>query len=117
MKTIAIAAALFLSVPMPSMAAVPDCAGPGDWPALMALSHLKDARITDDEKVDFSKTRVLRLASEPKGTRLHRQLHLIAFAEKSGQVINVITVHDASAELCSESPVEVYLISRKWGGA
>ena len=116
MKTVTIAAALFIAAAGPAFAATPNCDGPRDWPALMALSHLKDAGIASYERLDFSKTRVLRLASEQKGTRLHRQLHLVAFADKSGQIIHVITSNDASEELCSEGAVDVFLISRQWHG-
>ena len=116
MNIITIAAAMLVAVTEPPGPGAPDCAGPNDWPALMAAAHLKSTRIANEEELDFSKTRVLRLASEPRGKRVHRQLHLVAFAAKSGQLIHVITVNDASEELCSESAVDVFVISRQWSG-
>ena len=79
----------------------------------MAFVYLKNTGVTDNAKVDFAKTTVIRLASEPKGNRLFRQIHLIAFVEKSGRRIEVITSNDASIDECSESDVDVYVVSQR----
>jgi hypothetical protein len=78
----------------------------------MAFVHLKNAGITDNEKVDFTKTKTIRLASEIRGKDLHRQIHQVTFFEKSGSTIQVITSNDVSSEECSMSGVDVYVVSQ-----
>src|SRR5438045_3406526 len=80
----------------------PDCTGPEDWPASIAFVHLKNAGLTNNDKLDFAKTTVVRLASERISKRLYRQVHDVTFTEKSGRTLEVITVSDASNEECSE---------------
>ena len=94
---------------------VPDCTGPSRWPASMALAQLKNAGITSPEKIDHEKTAVIRLASEPLGNGLHRQVHLVTFVEHSGKEVQVICVSDASLDECSMSDVRVFVISRQLG--
>src|SRR5947208_13952079 len=81
-----------------ALAADPDCAGVERWPTSMAFVHLKNAGITTNDKVDFTKTKTVRLASERIGKDLYRQVHRITFTEGSGSIIEVITVSDASHE-------------------
>lgn len=81
----------------------------------MAFVHLKNAGITDNNKLDFTKTRTIRLASEKIGKDLYRQIHHITFIEASGNTIEVITSNKASHEECSMSGVDVYVISRHLG--
>jgi len=83
----------------------------------MAFGALKNAGITNNDKVDFTKTKTVKLASEKIGKDLYRQVHLVTFAEKSGQTIEAITRNDASSEECSMSGVEVYVVSRRLGEA
>ena len=90
----------------------PDCTGPEQWPASMAFVKLKNAGITDNNKLDFSKTKTIRLASEKLKDNLYRQVHLITFVEKSGKTINAITVNEASNEECSMSGVDVYVVGK-----
>jgi len=82
----------------------------------MAFVHLKNAGLTDNNKLDFTKTKTVRLASEQVGKDLYRQVHLVTFTEKSGKNIEVITRNDASNEECSMSGVEVYVVSNRLGG-
>jgi hypothetical protein len=82
----------------------------------MAFVHLKNAGITDNDKLDFTKTKVVRLASEKIGNDLYRQLHRVTFTEKSGRITEVITSNDASSQECSMSGVEVYVVSKRLGG-
>jgi hypothetical protein len=82
----------------------------------MAFVELKNAGVTTNERIDFDKTRVVRLASERISKRLYRQVHEVTFTEKSGQTVEVITINDASKEECSESGVLVYVVSRRLGG-
>ncbi len=93
----------------------PDCTGPDNWPTAMAFVHLKNAYLTDNYKVDFYKTVTEQISSERLGPDLFRQVHLVKFTEKSGNIIQVITVNDASNDECSMSDVDVYVISNKLG--
>lgn len=93
----------------------PDCAGVDQWPTGMAFTNLKNAGITDNDKLDFSKTNTKRLASEKIGKNLYRQVHHVTFSEKSGNVIEVITVNDAADDECSMSDVDVYMITKQLG--
>ncbi|RQR33945.1 MULTISPECIES: hypothetical protein [unclassified Burkholderia] len=99
-----------------ALAADPDCAGLDRWPTSMAFVKLKNAGLTDNDKLDFNKTKTVRLASERIGNDLYRQVHHVVFTEKSGETIEVITASDASREECSMSDVEVFVISRRLGG-
>jgi hypothetical protein len=82
----------------------------------MAFVHLKNAKATDNEKLDFGKTKTVRLASEQIGKDLYRQVHHVIFTEKSGNTIEVVTVNDASNEECSMGPVDVFVVKGKIGG-
>ncbi|MFZ3037429.1 MAG: hypothetical protein WA112_09190 [Rugosibacter sp.] len=82
----------------------------------MAFAHLKNAGLTDNDKLDFTKTQTVRLASEKIGKDLYRQIHHVVFTEKAGGKIEVITSNDASNVECSMSGVQVFVISRRLGG-
>jgi hypothetical protein len=96
--------------------AVPDCTGPNAWPASMAFASLKNARLLSSDNVDFSKTRVVRLASETIGKNLYRQVHDVEFTTKFGDTAEVITRNDASNDECSMSAVDLYVVSKHLGG-
>ena len=102
-------------------AQTPDCTGSERWPTSMAFTHLKNAGLTDNDQLDFTKTKTERIASEPIGRApaplrsLFRQVHHVTFVEKSGRSIEVITVNTASRVECSESSVQVFLVSRQIG--
>jgi len=81
----------------------------------MAFVHLKNADITNNENLDFSKTKTRRLASEKIGNDLYRQIHYVTFTEKSGNIIEIITSNEASNEECSMSGVTVYIVSGHLG--
>jgi len=106
---------LMLVLPLLSHAKSPACDGQENWAASMAFVHLKNAGLTDNGKLNFSKTKVARLASEKIGTDLYRQIHRVVFAEKSGGTLEVITSNEASSQECSMSGVEVYVVSRRLG--
>jgi hypothetical protein len=101
-----------------ALAKEPDCYGPERWAASMAFATLKNQGITDNDKVDFSKTRAVKLASEKIGKDkdyhedLYRQVQNVKFTEKSGNVIEVITINDATKSECSMGSVEVYVVSK-----
>src|SRR5436853_3345578 len=94
---------------------IPNCAGVEQWPTSMAFTYLKNNGITDSDRLDFTKTQTRRLASEQISDRLFRQVHHVVFIQKSGQTIETITVNDASNDECSESGVDVYVISQQLG--
>ncbi len=91
------------------------CSGTERWATSMAFVNLKNARLTDNDKVDFTQTKTVRLASERIGKDLFRQVHQVVFTEKSGRKIEVITVNDASSEECSMSGVQVFVVSQQLG--
>jgi hypothetical protein len=102
-----------------AVAKTPDCAG--GWPTSMAFVHMKNAGLTDNDKIDFSKTKTSLIASErirreSRPSRdIYRQVHLVTYVEKSGRVIQAITVNEASSVECSESGVEVFVVSEHIG--
>jgi hypothetical protein len=55
MKIIALLIPLVL-VTAPVFAKDPDCSGVNNWATSMAFAHLKNAGLTDNDKVDFTKT-------------------------------------------------------------
>lgn len=94
---------------------VPDCTGVESWPTAMAFVFLKNAGLTDNDKLDFTKTKTVRIASEEVKRGVFKQVHHVTFIEKSAAKIEVITVNDASRQECSEGPVDVYVISKHLG--
>ncbi len=111
-----VAAVSFTTCCTSAIAKHPDCAGVDRWATNMAFVHLKNAGLTDNTKLDFTKTKTDRLASEKIGIDLYRQIHHIVFTEKTGETIEVITANEASNEECSMSGVDVFVISRRLGG-
>jgi len=103
---------VLIALPSFAVAKDPDCTGTERWPTSIAFVHLKNAGMTDNYKLDFTKTKTTRLASEKIGDDLYRQIHHIIFIEKSGNTIEVITVNDTSHDECSMSDVDVYVISK-----
>lgn len=116
MKFIALALILALLTSLSVFAKDPDCSGVESWATVMAFVHLKNAGITDSGKLDSTKTKTTRLASERIGKDLYRQIHHIVFTENSGNTIEVITSNKASSEECSMSGVDVFVVSKHLGG-
>lgn len=88
----------------------PDCSE--GWPTNMAFVQLKNAGITTNDKVDFSKTKTVRMASEQIGKDLYHQVYYVRFTETSGNTIEAIAVHDASQEECSMTGVEIFVVNK-----
>jgi hypothetical protein len=88
----------------------PDCSG--GWPTNMAFVHLKNAALADNDSIDFSRTKTVRLASEKIGKDLWHQVYRVVFTKKSGDTIEAIAVHNASQEECSMTGVEVFAVSK-----
>lgn len=95
----------------PRLDSGPDCSG--GWPTMMAFVLLKNAGVTDNSKVDFSKSKTTRVASEQIAPGLWRQVYDVTFTEKSGEKIEAIAVSDASSEECSMSGVKLFVVSRR----
>ena len=93
----------------------PDCTNANAWPSGMTLVHLKNAGIVTSEKLDFSKAKVTRIASEKIGNGLFRQVHLVTMFKLSGEKIVAIAVGDVSTQECSASGVDVYVVSQVLG--
>ena len=94
-----------------AQAKIPDCDGPENWPAATAHATLKNAKIIENDKFDFTKTKVSRITSEKVGKNLYKQVHLVKFFDKKGKEVSAITVSDASNEECSMGKVQVFVIS------
>ena len=111
MKLLTIAVASLFAAPVLSLAASPaQCVS---WPKNMAEVKLKNAGITDPTKLDESKTRAVRIASQKVGKDLYRDVYDITFYEKSGRTIEVITSSEASLSECSMGSVDVFVVSQK----
>jgi hypothetical protein len=115
MKRLGIFLALAITLPVLAQSKTvgshgPDCSG--GWPTNMAFVHLKNEGITTNDKIDFSKTKTVRLASEQAGKNLYHQVYYVRFTEKAGNSIEAIAVHDASPEECSMTGVEVFVVSK-----
>jgi hypothetical protein len=111
MKTIAISASIMLAAP--AFAATTSPTQCVSWPKNIAEVKLKNAGIADPAKLDESKTRAVRIASQKIGRDLYRDVYDITFHEKGGTVIEVITSSEASSSECSMGSVDVYVVSRK----
>lgn len=102
--------------PILSLAKSTDCSGVNGWATNMAFVHLKNAGLTTNDQLDFTKTKSTLLASEKIAKDIYRQIHLIMFTEKAGNTIQVITSNNTSSEECSMSGVDVFVVSRHLGG-
>ncbi len=111
MKAIAISASILLATPAFATTTSPtQCVS---WPKNIAEVKLKNAGITDPTKLDESKTRAVRIASQKVGKDLYRDVYDITFYEKSGNAIEVVTSSEASSSECSMGSVDVYVVSKK----
>jgi hypothetical protein len=88
----------------------PDCSG--GWPMKMTFVQLKNAGLVDNNSIDFSKAKTVRLASEKIGKDLWHQVYRVTFTKSYGDLIEAIAIHDASTEECSMTGVEVFVISK-----
>jgi hypothetical protein len=106
------AAALTTTLPACASQPPPQCYKPGQWPSNMAFVYLKNRGITNNENIDFSKTEVLRIATEQISDTIHRQVHLVTFTQIDSDTIQTITISDATVEECSMSEVDVYWVEK-----
>jgi len=77
--------------------------------------YLKNAGLADNKDIDWSKTKVVRLASEQIGKDLWRQVHDVTYEKKSGERLEAIVVNDASMEECSMAGGPMFLVSKALG--
>jgi hypothetical protein len=93
-------------------AAGPDCTAPDRWQTSSALVKLQAIGLVKAEELDTSRTKTIRLASEQVAPDRYRQIHETVFVKKSGATVRVITSSLASSAECSESGVEVFVVSK-----
>lgn len=106
---------LAVALSCPAFAKDPNCAYPDGWAASMAQGQLEDAGFFRAKQVDFTKSTVTELGAQKVGKDLYRQVHLVRFVTRAGEVIQAITVNNASNQECSMGGVEVYPVSKKIG--
>jgi len=82
----------------------------------MAQTLLRNDGLLENADVDFSKTKTVRLASERLGKDLWHQVYLVTFFKHSGGSIQAVVIHDASAEECSMTGVQVFVVSKRIDG-
>ena len=87
----------------------PRCDGEDNWAAAMSGVYLKNTGLTD-KAGGYDALFVERLASEPLDDGLFRQVHKITVVDGEKR-FTAITVNTASHRECSESGVEVYLVT------
>ena len=101
-----------LTCPTLLLAAGPDCTAPDRWQTSSALVKLEAIGVVKAAELDPSRTKTNRLASEQVTPGRYRQIHETVFVKKSGATVRVITSSLASSEECSESGVEVFVVSK-----
>ncbi|CAE1143035.1 hypothetical protein [Serratia sp. Tan611] len=90
-------------------AAAPGCTS---WPMNMAEVWMKNEKIVDIADIDEAKTESKLLAIEKHDKGEYTQIYHFVFHDKNGNKYEVITQNDASAEECSLSDVNVFLVSK-----
>ncbi|MBR8225963.1 hypothetical protein [Burkholderia ambifaria] len=97
------------------------CDDVGRLAAAIALAHLKEEGLTNNDKIDFKKTQWKQLAvqhldaPEAVGEDEYRYVHDIVFSEKHGATIEVITTSVATQrESCAMSDTDVYVVSKRF---
>ena len=100
---------LLAVLPILSFAKGPDCYS---WPMNISEGWLKKVGIVDNINLDESKTKITLLASEKKAKGLYTQIYHFIFYDTIGNTYEIITNNDASYKECSESGVDIYLISK-----
>jgi hypothetical protein len=79
----------------------------------MALSALQNDGEIRNEAVDFDHVTSKTLVSERIRRNLWRQVFRVTVPLKSGKRVEAMVVSDASAEECSMSDPQVFLIAKK----
>jgi hypothetical protein len=97
-----------------ALSAEPSCDKSDDWAALSSFTRLKnDGVILPESSIDLSKTNVERIGSTRLGKDLWRQVHHIIYKSSSGNPgVEIITVNNASNSECSETGVEIFVVSK-----
>lgn len=78
---------------------------------MSTLVKLETAGLVHAADLDKSRTKTIRLASEKISATRYRQIHESIFFTRTGKAVRVITNSIASNDECSESGVEVFVIS------
>ena len=90
----------------------PDCAGADRWPTGMAVVLLRNAGLLPFDGRKSIRTHTTRIASEPLDGGIFRQVHRVVVTTADNEKHDAIVVNEVSAEECSISPVELFLIDR-----
>lgn len=96
------------------MSKVPDCSGPDRYAASTAFAVLKNAGVVTNGNVDFTRVKSAAIVSERIGKDLWRQLFRVSFPLKSGRHVEALVISDASAEECSMSEPQIFLVSKSF---
>lgn len=112
LTSLRLVAPAFVICPTLVLAAGPDCTAPDRWQTSSALVKLEAIGLLRAAELDPSRTKTTRLASEQVTSSRYRQIHDTVFVKRSGVTIRVITSSLASSEECSESGVEVFVVSK-----
>ncbi|MCC8392391.1 hypothetical protein LJ656_07300 [Paraburkholderia sp. MMS20-SJTR3] len=112
-------AALLLSLPALCLAELkPKTFPPCDnWPTRLAEGQLKRNGILGN--IDDSRTRAVLVSNEKigkyeDGQQMWRQVYHITFHDKSGRVIDVMTVSDAGEFECSLTGADVFVVTQHY---
>lgn len=115
MRAAIILLGVMLAFPAVAAGPHPPCDGEDNWAAAMVGVYLKNNGLAD-KAGGYDTLTVERLASEPLADGLFRQVHKVTIVD-GGKRFTAITVNTASHQECSESPVEVYLVSSLYAQA
>lgn len=92
----------------------PDCTGQARWPAAMTGARLKMLGLSEKaggyDRVDVELLASEQLSPDARGRAIFRQVHKVTIHDGENTFV-AITVNDASRQECSESGVEVFLVS------
>lgn len=92
----------------------PDCTGQDRWPASSVGVHLRNLQLSEKaggyDKVVVELLTSERLPPDARGRAIFRQVHKVTVHDGEKTFV-AVTVNDASRQECSESGVEVFLVS------
>lgn len=73
---------------------------------------MKNAGLVSPDTVDFNRTKSIMLVSQRVGKDLWRQVFRVTFSLKAGGKIEAIVINEASADECSMSAPQIYVVSK-----
>lgn len=92
----------------------PDCTGQDRWPASIVGVHLRNLHLSEKaggyDKVDVELLASEQLPPDTRGRAIFRQVHKVTVHDGENTFV-AVTVNEASRQECSESGVDVFLVS------